>query len=94
MESMWYIYTKLFTGGIVYGVDDHGDSIVQHSSGAPNPGHVARFPAANPTHRIFSCRGLGGWTMPRGRQVESYMMNVSLTGLASAWAMARRTPKN
>ena len=38
--------------------------------------------------------------MPRGRphaswlrQVESYLKNTGMAGLASAWAMARRRPK-
>ena len=40
-----------------------------------------------------------GWTIPRGRpqvswlcQAESYLRDMGMTGLASAWAMARRRP--
>ena len=59
--------------------------------------HVVRLPAEDPAHRILSCRNPRGWTMPRGRpqaswlrQVESFQKNA---GLESAWAMARRRPK-
>ena len=41
-----------------------------------------------------------GWTMPRGRpqasclrQVESFLTDRGMAGLASAWAMARRRPR-
>ena len=41
-----------------------------------------------------------GWSMPRGRphaswlrQVESYLKDAGMAGLASVWAMARRRPK-
>ena len=60
-------------------------------------GHVARLPAEDPCHRILSYRDPRGWSMLRGRphaswlrQVESYLKDA---GLASAWAMARRRPK-
>ena len=59
--------------------------------------------------RFKSCRGLDhaevytmprGWTMPRGRQraswlrqMESYLRDAGMAGLASAWAMARRRTK-
>ena len=63
-------------------------------------GHVARLPAEDPAHRILSCRDPRGWTMPSGRphaswlrQVESYIKDTGMTGLASARAMARRRPK-
>ena len=63
-------------------------------------GHMARLPAEDPAHRIFSCRNPSGWTMPRGRphasffrQVEAYLKDTGMTGLASAWAMVRRRPK-
>ena len=63
-------------------------------------GHVARLSAEYPAHRILSRRDPSGWTMPRGRpqsswlrQVESYLSDTGMTGLASAWAMARRGPK-
>ena len=42
-----------------------------------------------------------GWTMARGRpqasclrQVESHLRDMGMAGLASAWAMARRRPKD
>ena len=54
----------------------------------------------DPAHRILSCRDPSGWSMPRGRphaswlrQVESYLKDAGMTGLASAWAMGRRRPK-
>ena len=63
-------------------------------------GYVARLPAEDPAHRILSCRDLRGWSMPRGhphaswlRQVESYLKDMGMAGLASAWAMARRRPR-
>ena len=63
-------------------------------------GHVARLPAEDPAHQILSCRNPKGWTMPRARphaswlrQVESYPKDAGMAGLASAWAMARRRPK-
>ena len=63
-------------------------------------GHVARLLAEDLVRRIFSCRDPRDWTLPRGRplpswlrQVESYLMDTGMTGLASACAMARRRPK-
>ena len=64
-------------------------------------GHVARLPAEDPALRILSRRNPRGWTMPSGRQhapwlrhVESYFCgDRGMAGLASAWAMARRRPK-
>ena len=48
----------------------------------------------------FFCRDPRGWSMPRGRphaswlrKVESYLKDVGMAGLASAWAMARWRPK-
>ena len=62
-------------------------------------GHVARLPAEDPAHRILSCRDPRGWIMPRGRpqaswlgQVESYLKDMGMAGMASAWVMARRRP--
>ena len=62
-------------------------------------GHVARLPAEDPDHRVLSCRDRRGWSVPRGRphaswlrQVESYLKDAGMAGLASAWAMARRRP--
>ena len=62
-------------------------------------GHVARLPAEDPAHHILSFRYPSGWTMPRWRpqasclrQVEAYLKDMGMTGLASAWAMARRRP--
>ena len=62
-------------------------------------GHVARLPTEDPAHRILFCRDARGWSMPRGRphaswlrKVESYLKDTGTTGLASAWAMARRRP--
>ena len=62
-------------------------------------GNVARLSAEDPAHRILPCRDPRGWTMPRGRQqapcmrqVESYLKNTGMTGLASASVMARRRP--
>ena len=56
-------------------------------------------PAEDPAHRILSCRDPSEWTMPRGRpqaswlrQVESYLKDVGMTGLAFYWAMTRRRP--
>ena len=66
-------------------------------------GHVARHPAEDPAHRILFCRDPRGWSMPRGRphaswsrQVESVrqVKDTAMAGLAFAWAMARRRPKN
>ena len=56
------------------------------------------------SHRILFCRDLSGWTMPMGRAhasllcqsitvVEFYRRDMGIAGLASAWAMARRKPK-
>ena len=63
-------------------------------------GHVARLPVEDPAHRILSCRDPRGWPMPSGRlqaswlrQVESYLRNMGMAGLASAWEMTRRRPK-
>ena len=63
-------------------------------------GLVARLPAEDPTHRILFWRDPSGWTMSRGRpqaswlrQVESYLKDAGMTGLASVWAMAIRRPK-
>ena len=63
-------------------------------------GPVARLPAEDPAHRILSCRDPRGWSMPKGRphsswlrKVESYLKDTGMAGLASAWAMARRRPK-
>ena len=60
-------------------------------------GHVVRLPAEDPAHRILSCRDPRGWTMPRGRpqaswlrQVEAYLKDTGMAGLAYGWAMARR----
>ena len=60
-------------------------------------GHVARFLAEDSAHRILFCRDPSGWAMPRGRphasrlrQVEAYLKDMGMTGLAFAWAMARR----
>ena len=62
-------------------------------------GHVARLPAEDPAHRILYCWDPGGWTMPSGqphaswlRQVESYLKDSGIAGLASASVMARRRP--
>ena len=50
--------------------------------------------------RPFYRRDPRGWSMLRGRphaswlrKVESYMKDAGMAGLASAWAMARRRPK-
>ena len=49
---------------------------------------------------VFSCRDPRGWIMPRGRphaswlrQVETYLKDMGIAGLTSAWAMARRRKK-
>ena len=62
-------------------------------------GHVARLPAEDPAHRILSCRDARGWTVPKERsqasclrQLESYLRDMGIAGLASAWAIARRRP--
>ena len=64
-------------------------------------GHVARLPTEDPTHRILSCRDPSGWTTPRGRshasclrQMEIYLNDTGVAGLVSAWAMARRRPRD
>ena len=56
--------------------------------------------AKDPAHRILFCSDPSGWTMPSGRPhaswlrpVESYLKDMGMTGLASAWAMARLRPK-
>ena len=57
-------------------------------------GHVARLPPEDPVHRILSCRNPKG--RPQAsclRQVEAYLKDMGMTGLASAWVMARRRPK-
>ena len=48
----------------------------------------------------MSCRDPRGWTMRRGhppasrlRQMVSYLKDLSMMGLASAWAMTRLRPK-
>ena len=63
-------------------------------------GHVARLPGKDAAHRILSCQDSRGWTMPRGRshaswlcQMESYLKDTSMAGLAFACAIARRRPK-
>ena len=63
-------------------------------------GHAVRLLAEDPAHRILSCREPSGWTMPKGcpqaswlSQVKSYLRDTGIAGLASAWAMARRRPK-
>ena len=62
----------------------------------PNPA----LSSPNSLRRILSCRVPSGWTMPRGRpqaswlrQVESYLRDTGMAGLASVWAMAKRKPK-
>ena len=49
---------------------------------------------------ILFCRDPRGWSMPSGRphaswlrKVVSYLKDADIAGLASAWAMARRRPK-
>ena len=63
-------------------------------------GHVARLPANDPAHRILSCRDPVRRTMAVGRpraswlrQVDAYLEEWGVTGLASAWCLARRRPK-
>ena len=63
-------------------------------------GHVPWLPAENPAHRILSCRDPRGWTMATGRthaswlrQIECYLKDTGMVGLASAWALARRRPR-
>ena len=63
-------------------------------------GHVARFHAEDSAYRILSCREPRGWTMltgrPQGsclRQVETYLKDIGMAGLASAWAIAKQRPK-
>ena len=57
-------------------------------------GHRSRSPMRR------CCRDPRGWTMPTGRphasclrQLESYLRDTGMAGLASAWAMARRRLK-
>ena len=50
-------------------------------------GHVERLPVEDPAHRIISCRDPRRWIM---RQVEFYLKDTGMRGLAFAWAMARR----
>ena len=73
-----------------------------HSSKAPvRPfKNVARLLTEDPAHRILCCRDPRRWTIPRGRppaswlhQVEAYLMDMGTTGLASAWVMNERRPK-
>ena len=54
--------------------------------------YVARHPAKDPAHRIFSCRDPRDWGMPCGRpyvsrllQVEAYRRVKGMTGQVSAW---------
>ena len=54
----------------------------------------------NPAHRILFSRNPRGWTTLRGRphasclrQAEAYMRDMGITGMASAWTMARRRTK-
>ena len=63
-------------------------------------GHVARLAAEDPAHQILFYRDPRGWSMPRVRshaswlrKVESYLKDGGMACLASAWAMARRRPK-
>ena len=51
-------------------------------------------------HPTLSCRDPRGWIIPSGRpqaswsrQVVSYLRDTGMAGLASAWTMARRRPK-
>ena len=62
--------------------------------------YMRAWNAKDPAHRILSSRDPSGWSMSRGRphaswlrQVESYLKDAGMAGLASAWAMARRRPK-
>ena len=63
-------------------------------------GYVAQLPAEDPAHLTLSWRDPRGWTIPWGRpqasclrQMESYLKDTGMTGLAAVWAMARWRPK-
>ena len=61
-------------------------------------GHVARLPAVDPAHRILSCRDPDGGEYGHDGpgvclgdgQMEVYLKDMGMTGLASARAMAKR----
>ena len=64
-------------------------------------GHVARLPESDPVHQILSCRDPRDRSRPVGRPhpswlrpMEEYLKDVKgVTGLASAWSLAKRNPR-
>ena len=75
--------------------------LVQMTQAIVNLKRWREYHVKDPAHRILSWRDPTGWTKPRGRphaswlrQVESYRRDMGMTGLASAWAMARRRPND
>ena len=61
-------------------------------------GHVMRFPPTDPAHKILCAGEPKGWRRPRGRpskrwleQLEENLVNVRVTGLASARTYAKRS---
>ena len=61
-------------------------------------GHVMRFPPTDPAFRILSAGEPKGWKRPQGRprkrwleQLEENLVNVRVTGLASARTYAKRS---
>ena len=60
--------------------------------------HVARFPYADPAHKILSAREPREWRRPMGRprssrlqQVDQHLKVMGM-GQVSAWGMARQRP--
>ena len=63
-------------------------------------GHVARFPEADPAHRVISERVNPGWRRPRGRPRNSWLEQIDHScheilrgGRVAAWRVARRDPR-
>ena len=60
-------------------------------------GHLARFPADDPAHRILSARDPVGWARLRGRPGATWLSQLDgnlgdAMGPAQAWTTARRRP--
>ena len=62
-------------------------------------GHVARYPEADPAHRVVSVRDNPEWRRPRGRPRSSWLEQVGRSceeilgmGRGPAWRLARRDP--
>ena len=63
-------------------------------------GHVARYPEADPAHRVVSVRDNPAWRRPRGRPHSSWLGQVAVScrevlgmGRDPAWRLARGDPR-